>query len=184
VESGISRRNGGQQVVDHFQGRIEFVQVGELGHNHSPLRGVIDMRGDTNLRQLVRLMYHAQGALSPVSLLMHLAAAVPVREGMPRNRPCVVVAGGREPVQWESYPHHQFVHTAGALLCCDQGGCWKSRVVPLGDGDDKDKPENICLDIVGQPHGGVLPRCLDMVTADEVIRRIELYFAGGSIAYL
>ncbi len=173
-----------QRVVDHFRGRIEFVQVGERGHNHPPLRGVVDMRGDTDLRQLVRLMYHAQGALSPVSLLMHLAAAVPVRAGMPRNRPCVVVAGGREPVQWEAYPHHQYLHTAGALLCCDQGGCWKSRVVPLGDGDEKDRPENLCLDIVGQPGGGVLPRCLDMVTADEVIRRIELYFAGGSVPYL
>ncbi len=173
-----------QRVVDHFRGRIEFVQVGESGHNHPPLEGVVDMRGDTNLRQLVRLMYHAQGALSPVSLLMHLSAAVPVREGMPRNRPCVVIAGGREPVQWEAYPHHQFIHTAGALLCCDQGGCWKSRVVPLGDGDEKDSPGSLCLDIVGQPQGGLLPRCLDMVSADEVIRRIELYFAGGSVQYL
>jgi hypothetical protein len=102
---------------------------------------------------------------------------------MPRNRPCVVIAGGREPVQWEAYPHHQFLHTAGALLCCDQGGCWKSRVVPLGGGDEKDRPGSLCLDVVGQPGGGLLPRCLDLVTADEVIRRIELYFAGGSIQY-
>jgi ADP-heptose:LPS heptosyltransferase len=173
-----------QQVVDHFAGKIEFVQVGDRGHNHSPLRGVVDMRGDTNLRQLVRLMYHAQGALSPVSLLMHLAAAVPVKPGMPQNRPCVVVAGGREPVQWEAYPHHQFLHTAGALLCCDNGGCWKSRVVPLGDGDEKDSPSNLCIDIVGQPRGGNLPRCLDMITAQEVIRRIELYFEGGAVRYL
>ena len=83
-----------QQVVDHFRGRIEFVQVGDRNHNHPPLEGVVDLRGETTLRHLVRLMYHAQGALSPVSLLMHLAAAVPVRPGMPQNRPCVVVAGG------------------------------------------------------------------------------------------
>ena len=47
----------------------------------------IDLRGQTSLRQLVRLMYHAQGAVSPVSLLMHLAAAVPTPPGAPRNRP-------------------------------------------------------------------------------------------------
>jgi len=168
-----------QRVVDHFRGRIEFVQVGDRNHNHPPLQGVVDLRGETTLRQLVRLMYHAQGALSPVSFLMHLSAAVPVRPGMPQNRPCVVVAGGREPVHWEAYPHHQFIHTAGALLCCDNGGCWKSRVVPLGDGDEKDRPENLCLDVVGR-----LPRCLHMITAEEVIRRIELYFEGGSIHYL
>lgn len=173
-----------QQVVDHFQGRIEFVQVGDRTHHHPPLRGVVDMRGETNLRQLIRLMYHAQGALTPVSLLMHLAAAVPVKPGMPRNRPCVVIAGGREPPHWEAYPHHQFVHTAGALLCCDNGGCWKSRVVPLGDGDEKDRPESLCLDIVGQPGGTVLPRCLDMISAEDVIKRIEWYFVGGAAHYI
>jgi len=46
---------------------------------------------------LVRLVYHAQGAVSAVSLLMHLSAAVEVRPGGLKNRPCVVVAGGREP---------------------------------------------------------------------------------------
>jgi len=65
-----------QQVVDHFRGRIDFVQVGETHHHHPDVRGVTDLRGRTTLRQLVRLMYHAQGAISAVSLLMHLAAAV------------------------------------------------------------------------------------------------------------
>ena len=127
-----------QQVVDHFRGRIQFVQVGEDHHHHPALDGVIDLRGRTTLRQLVRLMYHAQGAVSAVSLLMHLAAAVEVKPGMPHNRPCVVVAGGREPPHFTAYPHHQFMHTVGALRCCDNGGCWKSRTVPLGDGDEND----------------------------------------------
>jgi ADP-heptose:LPS heptosyltransferase len=168
-----------QQIVDHFRGRIEFVQVGEADHHHPALEGVVDLRGQTNLRQLVRLMYHAQGAISAVSLLMHLAAAVEVKEGMPKNRPCVVVAGGREPPHFTAYPHHQYLHTVGTLLCCDNGGCWKSRTVPLGDGDEKDRPENLCVDTVGS-----LPRCMDMITADEVIRRIEMYFAGGAVRYL
>ena len=123
-----------QAVVEHFAGRILFVQVGEKGHHHPPLRGVLDLRGKTTLRQLVRLVHHAQGVLCPVTLLMHLAAAVEVPGGMengkgkmPKNRPCVVVAGGREPAQWEAYPHHQYIHMNGALRCCDHGCCWKPR---------------------------------------------------------
>jgi ADP-heptose:LPS heptosyltransferase len=168
-----------QQVVDHFRGRIEFVQVGEAGHSHPPLEGVVDLRGQTSLRQLVRLVYHAQGVLSPISLLMHLAAAVPVKPESPKNRPCVVIAGGREPPHFTAYPHHQFIHTVGALRCCDNGGCWKSRTLPLGDGDVKDDPSQLCVDVVGR-----LPRCMDMITAEEVIRRIEMYFTGGALRYL
>jgi ADP-heptose:LPS heptosyltransferase len=168
-----------QAVVDHFRGRILFVQIGEDGHHHPPLRGVLNMVGLTDLRQLVRLVYHAQGVVTPVSLLMHLAAAVEVRDGVPRNRPCVVIAGGREPPHWEAYPHHQFVHTNGALLCCDDGGCWRSRVVPLGDGDEQDHPQNLCVDPIG-----TLPRCLDMLRVDDITRRIEMYFEGGALCYL
>lgn len=165
-----------QQVIDHFRGRIQFVQVGEDHHHHPALDSVIDLRGQTTLRQLVRLMYHAEGAISAVSLLMHLAAAVEVKPGMPLNRPCVVVAGGREPPHFTAYPHHQFIHTVGALRCCDNGGCWKSRAVPLGDGDVHDNPDALCVDPVG-----TLPRCMDMITADDVIRRIEYYFRGGAL---
>ena len=168
-----------QEVVDRFRGRIEFVQVGEAGHHHPPLEGVIDLRGETDLRQLVRLVYHAQGVLSPVSLLMHLAAAVPVKPGMPKSRPCVVIAGGREPPHWIAYPHHQVLHTVGALRCCDDGGCWKSRTVPLGDGDEKDRPEALCVDPVGD-----LPRCMDMITASDVVRAVERYFDGRAVDYL
>jgi ADP-heptose:LPS heptosyltransferase len=168
-----------QAVVDHFRVKIQFVQVGEKGHHHPALKGVIDLRGRTDLRQLVRLVYHAQGVLCPVTSLMHLAAAVPVKEGMPKNRACVVVAGGREPSHWEAYPHHQYIHTNGALLCCDNGGCWKSRTAPLGDVDERDHPRNLCVDVLGG-----LPRCMKMITPEDVVRRIEMYFQGGALRYL
>ncbi|MHB8522858.1 MAG: glycosyltransferase family 9 protein [Limisphaerales bacterium] len=168
-----------QAVVDHFRGKIQFVQVGEFGHHHPRLDGAIDLRGQTSLREMVRLVYHAQGVLCPVTALMHLAAAVEVRGGCPANRPCVVVAGGREPAHWEAYPDHQFIHTTGALRCCSNGGCWKDRVVRLGDGDERDKPEHLCVDVAGP-----LPRCMDLITAEEVIRRIKLYFDGGALQYL
>ena len=168
-----------QAVVDHFAGKIMFVQVGESGHDHPALSGVIDLRGKTDLRQLIRLTYHAQGVLCPVTLLMHLAAAIEVKKGFSKNRPCVVVAGGREPPHWEAYPHHQYLHRVGSLRCCDDGGCWKSRVVPLGDGDEKDRPENLCVDVVNG-----IPRCMEMITIHDVIRAIEIYFIGGVAQYL
>jgi ADP-heptose:LPS heptosyltransferase len=168
-----------QKVVDHFQGRIQFVQVGDYGHYHPPLKGVIDLRGRTDLRQLVRLVYHSQGILCPVTSLMHLAAAVPTcTEGI-RQRPCVVVAGAREPMHWEAYPTHQYIHHCGALPCCSRGGCWRDRTWPLGDGSIHDKPENLCVDRVG-----TLPRCMEMITPEEVVRRIEVYFDGGLLKYL
>jgi hypothetical protein len=182
-----------QKVVQHFRGRICFVQVGEDGDHHPALRGVLDFRGKTNLRQLIRLVYHSQGILCPVTLLMHLGAAVEFKGNRPKNRPCVVVAGGREPMQWEAYPHHQYISTNGALFCCDNGGCWKSRTVPLNDGDEKDKLENLCVDTVKKrarvPESNsfasyVLPRCMDMISTEEVIRRIEMYFMGGVLQFL
>lgn len=165
-----------QEVVDHFRGRIQFVQVGARGHHHPRLDGVIDLRGETDLRQLVRLVHHAQGVLCGVTSLMHLAAAVEPREGGAR-RACVVVAGGREPAHWEAYPHHQYIHTNGALSCCQQGGCWKDRVEKLNDGDERDG--RLCINVVGR-----LPRCMDMITPADVIQRIEYYFRGGACQFL
>lgn len=163
-----------QAVVDHFQGRICFVQVGEARHFHPALRGVLDLRGWTNLRQLVHLVHHAAGVVCPVTCLMHLAAAVERPAGQTGLRPCVVVAGGREPAEWEAYPGHDFLHTVGALPCCAMGGCWRRRTVPLGDGHANDAPEHLCLDAVGE-----LPRCMDRLEPAAVIQAIERSLAEG-----
>jgi ADP-heptose:LPS heptosyltransferase len=167
-----------QQVVDYFIGKIRFVQIGLLEHHHPPLRGAIDMRGRTTLRDLIQLVHHAQGVLCPVTLAMHLAAAVEMPSGETALRPCVVVAGGREPMHWVAYPGHQVLHTIGALQCCSTGGCWQSRTVPLGDGDKKDSVYKRCHHVVG-----TLPKCMDMITATHVIRAIETYFEGGKCQY-
>ncbi|HJT30729.1 MAG TPA: glycosyltransferase family 9 protein, partial [Pirellulales bacterium] len=132
-----------QAVVDHFQGRIRFVQCGEAGHFHPRLSGVVDLVGKTTLRQFIVLMHHASGVLCPVTFAMHLAAAVETRPGKPPHRACVVVAGGREPAHWEQYPHHQFLTTVGMLPCCSSGACWRSRCQLVGDGDSKDR-EHVC----------------------------------------
>jgi len=171
-----------QRAVDALSGRVRFVQCGEEGHWHPRLRGVVDLVGRTTLRQFVRLVHHADGVLCPVTLAMHLAAAVPTRPGKPPNRACVVVAGGREPPHWEAYPHHQFISTNGALPCCAEGGCWRSRCQPVGDGDPKDR-HNLCrMPVEVAPHLRV-PKCMQMISPEDVVRRIEMYYEGGALRY-
>ncbi len=168
-----------QEVVNYFRGKVQFVQVGQYGHHHPKVDGAIDLRGQTTLRELIRLVYHSQGVLCSITALMHLAAAVETMRGRPPNRPCVVVAGGREPTHWEAYPHHQFIHTIGALPCCASGGCWRDRIVRLRDGDKRDRPQNLCVDITHE-----IPHCMDLIKPQDVVRRIEGYFQGGVIKYL
>lgn len=157
-----------QAVIDRLRGRTVFAQIGGAEHNHAPLGGAIDLRGKTDHRQLIRLVYHSAGVLTGVSYPMHLAAAVPTPPWMRGLRPCVVINGGREPPHWEQYSGHQFLHTIGALDCCATGGCWKSRVSPLGDGDHKDR------DLCRQPVDGH-PRCMWQITPDDVRCAIEKY---------
>ena len=167
-----------QQVVDHFRGRIAFVQVGEMGHHHPKLAGAVDLRGQTTVRELVRLVYHAQGCLCGVTALMHLAAAVELKPGCSARRPCVVIAGAREPAHWEAYPSHQFLHSIGSVACQENAGCWRGRTVALGDRTAHDKPESLCQNV-----SGGLPRCMDLIRAEDVIGAIEKSFRGGALSY-
>ncbi len=170
-----------QEVVNHFRGRINFVQVGESHHTHAPLEGVVNLIGKTKLREFVRLMYWAKGSLGPVSFHAHLAAAVPTERGT-YDRPCVVIGGGREAPAWEAYHHHRYLHTVGSLPCCATGGCWKARVVPLGDGSDKD--ESLCERPVKVGSQDVA-RCMEIVRPADVIRAVESYHhEGGPLRYL
>lgn len=174
-----------QQIVDHFKD-ITFVQIGSSNkyHFHKPLEGknVINLIGRTTLRQCMSLMYHAFGVITPVSFPMHLSAAIEmhpkfVKRVMTNNqriwRPCIVIAGGREPPHWEAYPTHAFLHTVGELPCCLHGGCWKSRIERRNDGDGKDT--SLCF----RPHttssGQVIPECLNLISADLVMEHMIRY---------
>lgn len=176
-----------QQVVDHFtdpKHKIQFVQFGAIGagHSHLPLTNVINLLGKTDLRMLMRLAYHADGVICPVTFMMHMAAACPQKPGKPKRKACVVTAGGREPSNFTCYTNHQYLHTNGALKCCDNGGCWKSRISPLGDGDRKDN--ELCVDPVTY-NGRLVQRCMrDCVTAEDTIRAVTKYYDGGCLKYL
>ncbi len=168
-----------QAVVNHFKGKIQFVQIGHLAHIHPKLDGVIDLIGKTDDRQLVRLIWASSGVLTPVSLPMVLAAAIPVKNGTcngKKSRPCVAICGGREPSRWQADTNHQFVHTCGSLPCCDDGGCWKSRVKPIGDGDEKDI-KNMCENVTVDDYGEEVPYCMHMISVEDVVRRIEMYYS-------
>ncbi|MGE3308487.1 MAG: glycosyltransferase family 9 protein [Limisphaerales bacterium] len=166
-----------QEVVDQLRDEVLFVQVGEREHYHPRLNGVLDLRGRTSLRQLVRLVFHSHGVLCPVTCLMHLAAAVPQPPDRTGERPCVVVAGGREPASWEAYPGHRFLHTIGDLPCCAEGGCWKLRSRPLGDGHPNDNTENLCTNFSAKAG---LPRCMDRIDTDTVVRAVRSFLPRRS----
>lgn len=161
-----------QAVVDHFRGRLQFVQVGADEHLHPALAGVIDLRGKTTMRELIRLVHHADGCVSGVSLLPHLASAVPTREGR-GARACVVVAGSREPPSWEKYEGHAYLSNVGSLPCCERRACWKSRTVPLHDGLEHDA--KLCAQPVEVRPGAFVPRCMDAISADTVCEAVESF---------
>lgn len=167
-----------QAVVDAFRDRILFVQVGAEGDHLPELSGVLDLRRKTGLRQLIRLIHHAQGVLCPPNLIMHLSSAMETKRNSP-NRACVVIAGGAQSTQWQRYPTHQFLHTIGALTCCDTAGCGRHRTRSLGDNSPSDSADKICLDVVED-----LPRCMHMIGVADVIRSIQRYFEGGVLGYL
>jgi ADP-heptose:LPS heptosyltransferase len=83
-------------VVEHFRGRVPFVQIGERHHRHEPLAGAVNMIGKTTPRQLFQLIYHGLGGLGPTTFLQHVHAAL--------GKFYVCILGGREPKWWADYP--------------------------------------------------------------------------------
>ena len=146
-----------QEVVDILNKEgINVVQIGQKEHRHALLNGTYDLLGKTNLRELFRTIYHAEGVITCVSLPMHAAAAL--------NKPCVVVAGAREGTRWELYPSHQFLYVNGCLPCATYDGCWKSKhedCVNLEDG---------------------IPRCMKLIRPEDVARSVFRYYEGGMLS--
>jgi ADP-heptose:LPS heptosyltransferase len=139
-----------QEVVDALKHKINFVQVGSKEHNHKPLEGAYNLLGKTDLRQLIRLSYHAVGGLGHVSMLNHLMSCW--------SKPCIVVAGGRETSTWEGYNCTHYVHTIGLLKCCSMGGCWKSK-----------------LEQCPNMENNKFPRCMNIINSDDVVSVLGRY---------
>ena len=171
------------RLAEILAGRIRFVQVGSSRDIHPPVPGTVDRVGRTSVRDLMRLVAGAQGVVCHVTCLMHMAAAF--------NRPCVVIAGGREPPTWEAYTvenrelqlgrssrppapagdyvPHRFLHRVGILDCCREAACWKSHLGPGRGG---------CLDVRSGDWGRV-PACLLDIPPEEAAEAVLSYGTGG-----
>jgi ADP-heptose:LPS heptosyltransferase/SAM-dependent methyltransferase len=146
-----------QEVVDLLKDKITLVQIGQESHLHAALSGVVDLRGQTNSRELFRLIAKAEGVITCVSFPMHVAAAF--------SKPCVVVAGAREGTRWELYPNHQFIYVNGCLMCAPYDGCWRGKFY-----DCNNKKDNI-------------PLCMLLIRPEDVSWAVERYYAGGMLEY-
>lgn len=164
-----------QAVVDYFRGRITFLTIGSglREDTWEPLDGVVVSGVPVASREALRLVYHSSGLLCSTGMLMHAAAATPAAPGLPHARPAVVLAGGREPTQWNAYPGHKYLGSQGTLKCCLRGGCWRNYVSP-----GLSAPEACKRPVTGQ-----LAKCMQLITPDHVIQAIESYYKGGILEY-
>jgi ADP-heptose:LPS heptosyltransferase len=147
-----------QKVVNLLNDNSDFhcdiVQTGHDHHLHPRLSNVISLVGKTNnLRDYFALVYHSDGCIGPVSLQMHLAAAF--------QKPCVVIAGGREEPSWEQHDGHFYLHTIGQLKCCKYEGCWKKNLA-----------ECVTIDAENR-----FPKCMMMITPESIVEIVMQYQA-------
>lgn len=173
-----------QEVVNQIRGMgLQVVQSGGRGqrpvHVHYPLENCIHDLDRADLRQLFRLIYHAEGVICGITGPMHIAAAL--------QRPCVVVAGGREAWWWEAYVHenpgfrphvarhllmpHKYLHTIGLMDCCQNHGCWLNKVVQI----DNDKL--LCKRPVVHEHQAVAG-CLEIIRPEHVMEAVSYYYTS------
>jgi len=114
----VWHRDRYQAVVDHFQGRLNFIQLGSLGD--PLLRGVIDQRGQTTVRESAAILSQSKLCVTYVGFLMHLARAVDVRS--------VVIFGGRERPDQSGYVCNENLFSAVACApCWLRSGCHFAR---------------------------------------------------------
>lgn len=170
------------QEVVRIASDLRFVQIGlgkvqkykivkngetcELEYQSPILQGenVISMVGQTereNFRKLFQLFLHCEGSIGLVSSQMHMAAAF--------EKPCVVVAGAREPVWFTRYFGHQYINTEGCLPCSVNRACWKCN-----EG---------CPYLVRLSDGTEIPKCIDMIHPRDIVEAIRRYYIGGRLKY-
>lgn len=157
-----------QQVVKSLRNDYTIVQIGATSKEHlnPKLSNVTNLVGKTTLRDLVQLVYHADGTICGVSLPMHIAGAL--------EKPCVVIAGGREGAWWERYPEHSYLHLVDRLDCCTPEPCWCSHV-DNGKQRVHGKTDAVCPHTVQEDI--LQPKCMTHISADDVITEAGTRFA-------
>lgn len=160
-----------QRLIDILRGKVLFVQVGANEHTHEPLKGVLDMRGKTDTRQLCRMVFHAAGGVGPSTFLQHLCAAF--------EKPYVCLAGGREPLAWQHYPRQCTLSTIGVTPCTKsrQGvSCWCDRATK----SDSHPRANVCELPVISSGGEIITACLESLRPERVAEEIIFRYNIGT----
>lgn len=159
--------NKWQEVIDQNP-EITFVQIGTAEDNAPRLAGanVIDYIGktqnrETGIRDLFKLFLHAEGSIGLVSFHMHLSGAL--------YKPCVVIAGGREPVSFTRYAGHQYLSNDGCLPCSVRA-CWHCNI-------------DACTNLIIREETleKKIPKCADIIESEDVTRAIKAYYKGGRL---
>jgi hypothetical protein len=187
-----------QETIDALAARgIRCVQAGARfdRHFHPILANCESFIGKTDdIHDFFQLIAHADGVICGVTGAMHAAAAF--------EKPCVVIAGGREEPWWEAYRNdykafglkcppvrveHVYLHTIGQLDCgCGNlaKGCWRDRVVPLDQEDHRNtkRRKKLCLKPNRKVQTQVVPECLAMITTDQVVAGVMGYYDSGVLA--
>ena len=139
-----------------------FYQLGSKSDNHPRLQGknVVDYIGktedrNTGVRDLFKLFLNAEGSIGLVSFHMHLSGAL--------EKPCIVVAGAREPVSFTRYVGHQYLATDGCLPCALKA-CWHCDI-------------NACKHLIGNN----IPQCVDIITPEDLTIALNKYYQGGRL---
>lgn len=186
-----------QEVVNTLCDKITFIQIGvededvedepgskNVKNINFPLDNVKNLIGKTTLKEFIRLLYHASGVLTPPSFVMHATAAMQPKNPMIPYKPCVVIAGGKESTNYNSYPVHKYLSSIGTLTCCSNGGCKISTCQILKDSElDGDTavcyhPEKINTDV-----DLVIPKCINIIKPKTIIDAITSYYDGGILKY-
>jgi ADP-heptose:LPS heptosyltransferase len=165
---GLSREIT-QEVINYFYKKgITWVQIGDERDVHHPLNNVISQVGKTSVRELIRLVGTSSFMLCGITFPYWIAGAL--------EKPCVCVAGGREPAWWLHLPTAKILGTEGQLSCCRTRACWKNAIVQ----DEKGRKD---YELCEQPVFGeqILPKCITMISPDIIIKEIENFIYGGAI---
>jgi len=163
---------------------IKLVQVGAGSFINPKLTGVTDLVGHTTeIPGLFELVSKAEGVICGITSLMHIAAAF--------EKPCVVIAGGREAWWWEAYTNenpgfgsasgkikvpHRYLHTIGQFSCCEHSGCCKNALV-------ESRRHPLALVCTQQTHHGeqAVSSCLASITPEIVCHNVLSYYIDGTL---
>ena len=173
-----------QRLIDQLAGwGIKCVQVGREDMVNPCLADVHNLVGKTSIRDLFALIRDSEGVICGITQGMHIAAAL--------EKPCVVLAGGRESWWWEAYVNenegfgavsgtirvpHRFLHTFGMLSCCQRTGCFKQALFA----SRRHKPEFVCTQqtAVAEKHEAA---CMSLITPEKARDAVLSYYLDGTL---